>query len=67
MTVLLFALLAIDIGMASAARDLARGVATAAAHDPAILSVRNLSTLGPGDTAAIRREFESELRARGAR
>ena len=55
------------MGMAGAARDLARSVAAAAARDPVILSVRNLSTLGPGEAAAIRREFESELRARGAR
>jgi hypothetical protein len=66
LTALLFALLAIDIGMGSAARDLARSVATAAARDPVLLTVRNLSTLGPADIAAIRREFESELRARGA-
>jgi hypothetical protein len=64
---LLFALLAIDLGMGGAARDLARSVAAAAAHDPVLLSVRNLSTLGPADAAAIRREFESELRARGVR
>jgi hypothetical protein len=64
---LFFALLAIDIGMSSAARDLARTVAVAAARDPVLLSVRNLSTLGPAGAAAIRREFESELRARGAR
>ena len=53
--------------MGGAARDLARSVAATAARDPVTLSVRNLSTLGPGETAAIRREFESELRARGAR
>jgi len=53
--------------MGGAARDLARSVAATAARDPVILSVRNLSTLGPGEAAAIRREFESELRARGVR
>jgi hypothetical protein len=67
LTALLFVLLAIDMGMGGAARDLARSVAAAAARDPVILSVRNLSTLGPGEVAVIRREFESELRARGAR
>jgi hypothetical protein len=65
LTALLFALLAIDMG--GAARDLARSVAAAVARDPVILSVRNMSTLGAGETAAIRREFESELRTRGAR
>jgi len=65
LTALFFALLAIDMG--GAARDLAHSVAAAAAREPVTLSVRNLSTLGPGEATAIRREFESELRARGNR
>ena len=53
--------------MGGAARDLAHLVAAAGAHDPLIVNVRNLSSLGPDAIAAIRREFEAELRARGAR
>jgi hypothetical protein len=55
------ALLALDMG--GAARDLARGVATAVAHEQAAIAVRNLSSLGPSETAEIRRQFEFELKA----
>ena len=65
LTTLLLALLAMD--MSAAVRDLAHSAVAVAARDPVILSTRNLSTLGPGESAAIRREFESELRAHGAR
>jgi len=51
--------------MSGAARDLARTVAAAVAHEPVAVTVRNLSTLGAGETAEIRRVFESELRAAG--
>src|ERR1039457_5570901 len=51
--------------MGSAARDLARGVAAAVAHEPVAVSVKNLSALGAGETAEIRRVFESELKAAG--
>ncbi len=49
--------------MGGAARDLARGVATAVAHEQAAIAVRNLSSLGPSETAEIRRQFEFELKA----
>jgi len=62
---LLFALLALDMG--GTARDLARNVAALLAHDSVILAVRNQSTLSPGEAVEIRRAFESELRAGGAR
>lgn len=52
--------------MGGAARDLARNVAHAVAHEPVVLNVRNLSTLGPGDVADIRRTFDAELKAAGA-
>lgn len=58
------ALLALDMG--GAARDLARNVAAAVAHDAVVLTVRNLSTLGAGEVAEIRRAFEPELRTGGA-
>lgn len=48
--------------MGGAARDLARNVAAAVAHEAVILTVRNRSTLGPGEVAEIRRVFETELR-----
>jgi len=48
--------------MGGAARDLARTVAIAVAHDPVTLTVRNLSALSAADTAEIRRVFESELK-----
>ena len=51
--------------MGGAARDLARNVAAAVAHEPAAVTVKNLSTLGTGETAEIRRVFESELKAAG--
>lgn len=51
--------------MGGAARDLARGVAAAVAHEPVAVSVKNLSALGAGETAEIRRVFESELKAAG--
>lgn len=65
LSLLLFALLALDMG--SAARDLARNVTAALAGDPVVLSFRNLSTLGPAETAGIRHTFEAELRSAGAR
>ena len=51
--------------MGSAARDLARTVAAAVAHEPVALSVKNLSALSAADAAEIRRVFESELRTAG--
>ena len=51
--------------MGAAARDLARMVADAVAHDPVAVTVRDLSTLGAAETAEIRRAFESELKAPG--
>jgi hypothetical protein len=62
---LLFALLALD--MSGAARDLARNVAAALAHEPVTLTVRNLSAAAPGEIAEVRRVFETELRSDGAR
>jgi len=52
--------------MGGAARDLARGVAAAVAHEPAALSIRNVSSLGPREAAEIGRVFESELKPAGA-
>lgn len=49
--------------MGGAARDLARGVAIAVAHEPVAVTVRNRSSLGPAETVEIRRLFESELKA----
>jgi len=51
--------------MDGAARDLARGVAAAVAHEPVAVTMKNLSALGAADTAEIRRVFESELKAAG--
>ena len=51
--------------MAGAARDLARTVADAVAHVPVAVTVKNLSTLSAGETAEIRRVFESELKPAG--
>jgi hypothetical protein len=51
--------------MGDAARALARTVAAAVAHEPANLTVKNLSTLGAAAAAEIRRVFESELKAAG--
>jgi hypothetical protein len=51
--------------MGAAARDLARTVATAVAHEPVAVTVKNLSSLGAGEAAEIRRVFESELNAAG--
>ena len=48
--------------MDGAAHDLARNVATAVAHEPVALAVKNLSSLSAADTAAIRRVFEAELK-----
>lgn len=48
-----------------AARELARTVATAVAHEAVTVSLKNLSSLSPADAAEIRREFESELKAPG--
>jgi hypothetical protein len=56
-------LLALD--MSGAARDLARGVSAAVAHEPVAVSVKNLSALGATEAAEIRRLFESELKAAG--
>jgi len=61
---LFLALLALDLS--GAAHDLARSVANAVAHEPVVLNVRNLSVLGPGETAEIRQAFESELKTTGA-
>ena len=52
-----------DLG--GAARDLARGVAAAVAHEPVAVTVKNVSALGAAETAEIRRVFESELKAAG--
>lgn len=60
---LFLALLALDLS--GAAHDLARSVANAVAHEPVVLSVRNLSTLGPGESAEIQQAFESELKTAG--
>jgi hypothetical protein len=65
LNLLLFALLALDMG--GAARDLAHSAAAAAGHEPVILTARNLSALGPGEVAGVRRVFESELRSAGVR
>lgn len=51
--------------MGVAARDLARAVSAAVAHEPVAITVKNLSTLGVAETAEIRRVFESELKAPG--
>jgi hypothetical protein len=51
--------------MGGAARDLARAVAAAVAHETATVTVKNLSALGAAETAEIRRVFESELKAAG--
>lgn len=51
--------------MNAAARDLARNVAAAVAHEPVTLAVKNLSTLNAGDLAEIRRVFEAELKSGG--
>jgi len=51
--------------MSAAARDLARAVAAAVAHEPAAMRVKNLSALSAADTAEIRRVFESELKVPG--
>ena len=48
-----------------AARELARNVAAAVAHEPVAVSLKNLSTLGAAETAEIRRVFESELKVTG--
>jgi len=53
--------------MSGAARDLARNVAAAIGRDPVVLTVRNLSTAGPGEAAEVRRTFETAMRAGGAR
>ncbi len=58
------ALLALDMG--GAARDLARNTAAAVAHAPATVTVRNLSSLGPGEIADIRRVFDAELKSTGS-
>jgi hypothetical protein len=55
--------LALDLG--GAAKDLARSVAAAVVHEPVAVTVRNLSSLGPGEAAEIRRLFEAELKAAG--
>lgn len=49
-----------------AARDLARTVAAAVAHEPVAVSVKNLSSISNADAAEIRREFESELKTPGS-
>ena len=51
--------------MGGAARDLARNVAAAVAHDAVVLTVRNLSALSAGEVAEIRRMIEGELRTGG--
>jgi len=51
--------------MSGAARDLARTVAAALAHEPVAVTVKNLSALSAADTAEIRRVFESEFKAAG--
>ncbi len=51
--------------MSSAARELARAVAAAAMHEPATVTVKNLSSLGPADVAEIGRLFEAELKTAG--
>ena len=53
--------------MSGAARDLARNVAAAIGHDPVILTVRNVSTAGPGEVAEVRHALETAMRAGGAR
>lgn len=57
---LLFALISGD--MSDAARALARSVAAAVAHEPASLTVKNMSSLSAADAAEIRRVLEPELR-----
>ena len=47
--------------MNGAARELARAVAAAVAHEPVAVTVKNLSALGVAGTAEIRRVFVSEL------
>jgi len=49
----------------SAARDLARTIAAAVAHEPVALTVKNLSALSAAETAEIRRTLESELKVAG--
>src|ERR1017187_3516255 len=51
--------------MGGAARDLARTVAAAVAHEPVALTVKNMSALSAADTAEVRRVFESELKVAG--
>jgi hypothetical protein len=51
--------------VSAAARDLARTAASAVAHEPVALTVKNLSALSAADTATIRRVFEAELQAAG--
>jgi hypothetical protein len=64
---LILVLLATNLNadMGAAARDLARAVAAAVAHEPVALTLRNLSALGAPETAEIRVVFESELKAPG--
>lgn len=50
------------------ARELARRIAGALPpNEVAVLSLRNLSSLGAAEVAAVRRALEAELRSRGAR
>lgn len=51
--------------MSGAARDLARAVAAAVAHEPVAVAVRNLSSLGPAEAGQVCHIFESELKAAG--
>lgn len=49
--------------MAAAARELARAVSTAVAHESVSLTLTNKSALAPAHAAEIRRIFESELKS----
>jgi len=51
--------------MGGAARDLARSVAAAVQHEGCTLTVRNVSSLAPGEATEVRRVFESELKPAG--
>lgn len=51
-----------------AARDLARQVVSAVGlREPVFVAVRNLSALGAGEVAEVRRTLEAELRSQGMR
>jgi len=52
--------------MGGAAHDLARAVAVVVNHEPAAVTVKNMSSLSPADAADIRRVFEAEFKPAGS-